>query len=133
MKLWKTVCFGLMGTFFILFFSSCASSSSIIPDGKWESTSPEMFIEFGAGGGTAVSGVNGLNNHTGELVDETSSVVPITFRYVHGNFSIFLYSADGIYDSETVIYEGNYELKEDTLTLHLKDGGEIIMKKVNEL
>lgn len=112
-----------------LLMSSC-DCSPIIPDGRWESESPEMFIEFG--GGTPVSGLIGANANVGELTNDDGTVTEIYFHALNGRFSIYKLRGDAMYEEERdLIYRGKYKLKNDTLTLTTEDDEKIVLKRVD--
>lgn len=94
---------------------------------KWESESPNMYIEIGKELETPVSGYADSSANIGEITDEDGSTTKIHFNALHGNFSIFEYDEDWDYSPGDELFYGEYKLKGDTLVLKCNDGTEIIL------
>lgn len=101
----------------------CVNTSPIIPDGKWYSDDPNMYIEFGVQPSESVSDIATPNANIGEVYYGDGSSQKIEFAYLHGDFHI--YKAD----SETYeeLFTGEYKLQENVLTLYVNDGSEIVL------
>lgn len=113
--------------------TSCVSFVPRIPDGRWESDSPKMYIETGVPISTLRTGVADKYEDVGGLYNDDGTITKLFFVSAHGSFSIWKYHADGNYQAEEgPIYTGFYELKDDTLTLKLQDGTEIVLTRVGE-
>jgi|GEM_PF-1236429 len=124
----------LFALLFVLFMMTCSSCgyTKIIPDGRWESESPKMYIDVGGAISTA-SGVNPHKINIGELVNDDGTVTKIEFEYLYEGWSIQSFQEYGKYIPEGDIYIGTYKLKGDILTLKLRTGGEIVLTKTGNL
>ena len=105
----------------------CINTSPIIPDGKWYSEEPNMYIEFGAPFPSEVSGFAETKTNMGEIYLEDGSSMTIEFAYLNEEFHISLYEVDSKIYKE--LYAGEYKLHGDTLTLYVNDGTEIILTR----
>ena len=97
----------------VLSLSSCTYASSI-PDGRWESEYPRMYIDFG-----------GEWEYTGVLWNADGTTTDIGVAHLGETF--------GIYDIKTddnAMYWGTWSKKGNTLIMDLRYGGRIVMKRV---
>ena len=98
----------------VLSLSSCTYASSI-PDGRWESEYPRMYIDCG-------------QENVGLLWNADGTVTKIQLWYLGGRFGISkMETEEG--DSNS-IYWGTQSLKGNTLIMDLRYGGRIVMKRV---
>ena len=98
----------------VLSLSSCTYASSI-PDGRWESEYPHMYIDFG-------------EECTGVLWNADGTVTKIQLWYLGGRFGISKMETEE--DNSNSIYWGTQSLKGNTLIMDLRYGGRIVMKRV---
>lgn len=106
----------------------CIDTSPIIPDGKWCSEDPNMYIEFGAPIRPEITGLADQTENLGEIYYPDGSFGKIKFTYLHGDFHLYEYQLNGE-DLFQELYAGEYKLHEDTLTLYVNDGTEIILTR----
>lgn len=111
----------------VLPLNGCINTGPIIPDGKWYSEEPNMYIEFGAPFPSEVSGFAETKTNMGEIYLEDGSSMTIEFAYLNEEFHISLYEVDSKIYKE--LYAGEYKLHGDTLTLYVNDGTEIILTR----
>ena len=130
MKKWS-VWPGILIIVILVLITSCASFDTIIPKGKWRSSSPDIYIETIVGGGTAVSGMIGANGNIGELTNDDGTVTEIYFHALNGRFSIYKLRDDAMYEEEDKIMKGTYRFKNDTLILTTEDDEKIVLKRVD--
>ena len=93
----------------VLSLSSCTYASSI-PDGRWESEYPRMYIDFG-------------EECTGVLWNADGTVTEIKAGWIPG---FYISNAE----TKKTIFRGYYKCRNNTLILDLNDGGRIVMKRV---
>lgn len=103
----------------------CINTSPIIPDGKWYSEDPNMYIEFGVLPSEEISGIATPETNMGEIYYEDGSSLKIEFAYLHGDFHLYKSNSD-IYEE---VFSGTYKLKDDILILYVNDGQEIQLKR----
>ena len=93
----------------VLSLSSCTYASSI-PDGRWESEYPHMYIDF-------------AEKCTGVLWNADGTVTEIKTGWIPG---FYISNAE----TKKTIFRGYYRCHNNTLILDLNDGGRIVMKRV---
>ena len=97
----------------VLSLSSCTYASSI-PDGRWESEYPRMYIDCG-------------HENVGLLWNADGTVTKIHIQYLGGSFGIGSMETE---EDSKPIYWGTQSLKGNTLIMDLRYGGRIVMKRV---
>lgn len=97
----------------VLSLSSCTYASSI-PDGRWESEYPRMYIDCG-------------HEKVGLLWNADGTVTKIHIQYLGGSFGISSMETE---EDSKPIYWGTQSLKGNTLIMDLRYGGRIVMKRV---
>ena len=119
-----------------LFVSGCVNIYPPIPKGRWESTAPKIYIEFGAlMNPSQLPEIGDRTENRGEIIHENGTTTKISLSYMHGKFDIYEYREDARYGTEDkTLYRGKYRLKGDKLRLILEDdGGELVFKRVGDV